>query len=144
LRPAGIILLFVVLAFLCKRFDIGKYRSLPDASRLVFVCHNAFFLIFLTTAIPYSIALVKVLFAPTAPLPLLQSSMYRCMSFPLALQVGMYVLEVSKQWNMCQGYIMLQQCRLCSPPLESLHKHASNKATTKLPVSVLLPDSLAG
>ncbi len=114
LRPAGIILLFVVLAFLCKRFDIGKYRSLPDASRLVFVCHNAFFLIFLTTAIPYSIALVKVLFAPTAPLPLLQSSMYRCMSFPLALQVGMYVLEVSKQWNMCQGYIMLQRCRHCS------------------------------
>ncbi|KAL0038164.1 hypothetical protein WJX79_005736 [Trebouxia sp. C0005] len=90
---AGIILLFVVLALLCKRFDIGRYRSLPDASRLVFVCHNAFFLIFLTTAVPYSIALVKVLFAPTAPLPLLQSSMYRCMSFPLALQVGMYVLE---------------------------------------------------
>ncbi len=28
--------------------------------------------------------------------------------------------------------------------LESLHKHASNKATTKLPVSVLLPDFLAG
>ncbi|KAA6428586.1 MAG: hypothetical protein FRX49_01461 [Trebouxia sp. A1-2] len=90
---AGIILLFVVLALLCKRFDIGRYRGLPDASRLVFVCHNAFFLIFLTTAVPYSIALVKVLFAPTAPLPLLQSSMYRCMSFPLALQVGMYVLE---------------------------------------------------
>ncbi len=96
LRPAGIILLFVVLAFLCHRFDIGKYRRLPDGSRLIFVCHNAFFLIFLTTAIPYSIALVKVLFAPTAPLPLLQTSMYRCMSFPLALQVGMYVLEVSK------------------------------------------------
>ncbi|DBB14472.1 TPA: hypothetical protein ACH3X3_004760 [Trebouxia sp. C0006] len=94
---AGIILLFVVLAFLCKRFDIGNYRRLPDDARLVFVCHNAFFLIFLTTAIPYSIALVKVLFAPTAPLPLLQSSMYRCMSFPLALQVGMYVLESPRQ-----------------------------------------------
>ncbi len=57
--------------------------------------------------------------------------MYRCMSFPLALQVGMYVLEVSKQWNinMCPGYIMLQQCRLytmssCAPPLESLLTHA--------------------
>ena len=94
ITPAGVILLFGLLAVVFRKFDVGSYRSLSDASRLIFISHNVFFLIFLLTAIPYSFAMVSVLFAPSAPRNLLESSVYRSISFPLALQVVMYALEV--------------------------------------------------
>jgi len=94
--PAGVILLFGLLAVVFRRFDVGSYRTLPDAARLIFISHNAFFLVFLLTAIPYSFALVSVLFAPSSPRNLLEKSVYRCISFSLAFQVVMYALEVRK------------------------------------------------
>ncbi len=94
LALAGVILLFGLLGFLFRKADVGDYRGLPEASRLIFVSHNVFFLIFILTAIPYSYAMVSVLFAPSAPRNLLDSSIYRSISFPLALQVVMYALEV--------------------------------------------------
>ena len=56
ITPAGVILLFGLLAVVFRRFDVGSYRSLSDASRLIFISHNVFFLIFLLTAIPYIIS----------------------------------------------------------------------------------------
>lgn len=107
--PAGIILLFGLLAVVFRRFDTGSYRTLNDAARLIFVSHNAFFLVFLLTAIPYTFAMVSVLFAPSAPRNLLEKPVYRCISFSLAFQVVMYALEVRnivqaewcKWWSTC-------------------------------------------
>ena len=96
MTPAGVILLFGLLAVVFRKFDVGSYRTLPDAARLIFISHNAFFLVFLLTAIPYSFALVSVLFAPSSPRNLLEKSVYRCISFSLAFQVVMYALEVRK------------------------------------------------
>jgi hypothetical protein len=93
---AGIILLFGLLAVVFRKFDTGSYRTLTDAARLIFVSHNAFFLVFLLTAIPYSFAMVSVLFAPSSPRNLLEKPVYRCISFSLAFQVVMYALEVRK------------------------------------------------
>ncbi|KAL0025795.1 hypothetical protein WJX79_000604 [Trebouxia sp. C0005] len=91
---AGIILLFGLLAVVFRKFDVGSYRTLPDAARLIFVSHNAFFLVFLLTAIPYSVTMVRVLFAPSSPKNLLEKPVYRCISFSLAFQVVMYALEI--------------------------------------------------
>lgn len=102
---AGIILLFVLLAVVFRKFDVGGYRTLPDAARLIFVSHNAFFLMFLLTAAPYSFAVVSLLFAPSSPSNLLEKSIYRCLSFPLAFQVVMYAVEVGDNtrdyWQAC-------------------------------------------
>ena len=106
--PAGIILLFGLLAVVFRKVDVGSYRTLPDAAGLIFVSHNAFFLVFLLTAIPYSFAMVSVLFAPSSPSNLLEKPVYRCISFSLAFQVVMYALEVRKavQADRCKWWLI--------------------------------------
>ena len=91
----GVILLFGLIAAVCRTADIAAYRSQADAAKLVFVSHIAYFLIFLGTMVPYSIGMVKVLFAPGAPSALLEAPTYRSLLFPITLQLAMYVFEVS-------------------------------------------------
>lgn len=86
--------MFAGLAALCRRFNIASYTSRKAEGKLIFVSHMAFFLLFLGTTVPYSIGMVKVLFAPDAPSALLQPSLYRCLLFPIAFQLAMYVFEV--------------------------------------------------
>ena len=103
-----------------RKYDVGSYRSLPDASRLIFVSHNVFFLIFLLTAVPYSFAMVSVLFGPSAPRNLLESSIYRSISFPLALQVVMYALEVRLAENGMHGKHFLALRKSCMTKLNTV------------------------
>ena len=91
----GVILLFGLIAAVCRTADIAAYRSQADAAKLVFVSHIAYFLIFMGTMVPYSIGMVKVLFAPGAPSALLEAPTYRSLLFPITLQMAMYVFEVS-------------------------------------------------
>ena len=91
----GVILLFGLIAAVCRTADIAAYRSQTNAAKLIFVSHIAYFLIFAGTMVPYSIGIVKVLFAPGAPSALLEAPTYRSMLFPLTLQLAMYLFEVS-------------------------------------------------
>ncbi|KAL0021196.1 hypothetical protein WJX77_011567 [Trebouxia sp. C0004] len=90
---AGVVLLFGAIAAICTAFDVAQYRSLKDSGKLAFISHIAYCLIFLGTAAPYSIAMVRVLFAPGAPNALLQPYIQRCIFYPLAFQLAMYVFE---------------------------------------------------
>lgn len=138
--PAGIILLFGLLAVVFRRCDTGSYRTLTDAARLIFVSHNAFFLVFLLTAIPYTFAMVSVLFAPSAPRNLLEKPVYRCISFSLAFQVVMYALEVRKivQAEWCKWWSTCMHMNMASLPHRanilysahlSLQNHTQNPKT---------------
>lgn len=87
--------MFAGLAALCRMYNIASYASLKAEGKLIFVSHLAFFILFLGTAVPYSVGMVKVLFAPDAPAALLQPSYYRCLLFPIAFQLAMYIFEVT-------------------------------------------------
>jgi len=91
---AGVVVLFGLTAAICMGFDVAQYRSLKDVGKLILISHIAYCLIFLGTAAPYSIAMVRVLFAPGAPNGLLQPYIQRCIFYPLAFQLAMYVFEV--------------------------------------------------
>ncbi len=91
---AGVVLVFGLTAAICMAFNVAQYRSLKDASKLTLITHIAYCLIFLGTAAPYSIAMVRVLFAPGAPSGLLQPYIQRCIFYSLAFQLAMYVFEV--------------------------------------------------
>ncbi len=131
--PAGIILLFGLLAVVFKKFDVGSYRTLPDAARLIFVSHNAFFLVFLLTAIPYSFAMVSILFAPSSPRNLLEKPVYRCISFSLAFQVVMYALEVRKtvQADWCKWWWLTCMDMRGKPATSCQHTIFSSLFTAK-------------
>ena len=95
---AGIILCFLAinlaLTGLTRYHSASRKLSFPkDAPRVVFTTHVAFCLIFTATFVPYSIALVRVLFSQRSVLSLGQPSTYRCIAYPLALQLMMYVFE---------------------------------------------------
>ena len=92
--PAGIILLFGLTAAACTAINIAGYRGLKDVSRLIFVSHIAYLLLFISSVAPYSLAMVKALFGPGAPAALLQPAVYRSIFYPVAFQLVMYVFEV--------------------------------------------------
>lgn len=92
---AGLILVLAVLAILAYKLDIGNYRHLKDTARLTFLKHVIFFLVFLTTSIPYSVAVLRSFFAPLGPAYLLQLPTFRCISFPLGFQLVLYAYEVA-------------------------------------------------
>lgn len=79
---AGVILLYGLTAASCRLGNLGNYRQLKDPAKLILVSHIAYLLVFLGTATPYTIAMVKVLFAPGAPANLLHPYMQRCIFFP--------------------------------------------------------------
>ena len=95
--PAGVILLFCLTRVLCSRYNVANFNKASEAAKLIYVTHWAFFLIFMTTTIPYSIAMVKVLFSPNNVLELVKPSTFRSITFPVAFQLCMYVYEVSAQ-----------------------------------------------
>ena len=97
---AGTILLFLAihlaLAGLLRTYPASRRLDPPkDAQRVVFATHIAFCTIFTGTLVPYSIALVRVLFTSQSVLYFRQPNTYRCIAYPLALQLMMYVLEGS-------------------------------------------------
>ena len=95
--PAGVILLFCFTRLLCSHCNVANFNKVSEAAKLIYVTHWAFFLIFMSTTIPYSIAMVKVLFSPNNVLELVKPSTFRSITFPVAFQLCMYVYEVSSQ-----------------------------------------------
>ncbi|KAK9838896.1 hypothetical protein WJX74_005448 [Apatococcus lobatus] len=97
---AGTIPLFLAinlaLAGLARKFPAGCWPSFPnDAQRVVFATHIAFCVIFTGTFVPFTVALVRILFTARSVLWLGQASTYRCIAYPLALQLMMYGFEGS-------------------------------------------------
>ncbi len=68
-------------------------REMSEVSRLIFINHLLFLIIFLATCVPYSIALVRILFASDPIKYFATPSTYYMIAFPLALQVVMYGYE---------------------------------------------------
>lgn len=95
----GLILVLAVVATIAYKLDLGNYRHLKDAARLTFLTHAIFFLVFLTTSVPYSVAMLKILFAPLGPAYLLQLPVVRCISFPLGFQLVLYAYEVGSKFT---------------------------------------------
>ena len=86
--------MLAVFAIAAYKSDFGNYRRLKDTARLTFLTHVMFFLVFLTTSIPYSVAMLRIFFAPLGPAYLLQTPTLRCVSFPLGFQLVLYAYEV--------------------------------------------------
>ena len=93
----GLIILFRLLSFICETRNVANYHKLEGSAKLIYVIHWAFFLLFVATAVPYSFAMVRVLFAPNGMMGLVEKSTFRSLTFPLAFQLCMYVYEVSLQ-----------------------------------------------
>ncbi len=115
---AGVVLVFGLTAAICMTFDVAQYRSLKDANKLTLITHIAYCLIFLGTAAPYSISMVRVLFAPGAPSGLLQPYIQRCIFYPLAFQLAMYVFEVRLQHTMTSMQLHTY-CTLLTPTMSN-------------------------
>lgn len=87
-------MVLAVFAIVAYKSDIGNYRRLKDTARLTFLTHVMFFLVFLITTVPYSVAMLRIFFAPLGPAYLLQAPTLRCISFPLGFQLVLYAYEV--------------------------------------------------
>ena len=92
---AGIILLFLVANLALRRFGPSRLSKLSEVDRVVFITHIAFFLIFLGTVVPYTLAVFRVLFTLNGIRYLIQASTYRCVAYPLSLQLVLYAVEGS-------------------------------------------------
>lgn len=56
---AGLILVLALLAVIAHKSDLGNYRRVKDTARLTFLTYVVSFLVFLSTSIPYSVAMTQ-------------------------------------------------------------------------------------
>ena len=117
LASAGVIILFGLTAALCKAYDAGGYRKLTDAAKLILASHIVYSVVLMSTAAPYSVGLVKAMFAPDAPATLLQQSVQRCLFLPLGFQLALYVFEVSS--GFMQANQQGEQCSTTSVTMQA-------------------------
>lgn len=90
---AGIILLFTTINLLLAKLGPDHLRKLRGSALVILVTHIAFFAVFLTTMVPWSIAMVRLLFTSGGLSWLGQSTTFLSVAYPLALQLAMYGAE---------------------------------------------------
>ncbi len=90
---AGIILLFTIINLLLAKAGPGHLCKLRDSARVICSTHIAFFTIFLATTVPFSIAMVRVLFTSGGLAYLGDTTTYLSVAYPLALMLAMYGAE---------------------------------------------------
>lgn len=112
---AGIILLFAFTNLLLAKLGPGHLCKLRDSARVIFVTHIAFFAIFLATYVPYSIAMVRILFTTGGLAHLRQSSTYLSVAYSLAFQLIMYGAEGSfRAVSRINVFLIIHHLMFCS------------------------------
>lgn len=87
------IILMVAANTFFTRVGPKVVQEMSEVSRLILIIHILFLIIFLATCVPYSIALVRILFASDPILYFATPSTFYMIAFPLALQLVMYGYE---------------------------------------------------